>query len=144
MCPLGYSANEPSLLKLSVSLNHLKNTNLTLQHPSESSHELSVDIFPLSHLTDLCALFQQTPCFQLDSANWEHRWTGEREGSGVRLALLQLPPCILTSPSSREDWSSCQGGSSTRHSLSPESGGFSCLGAVMLPSPGVGTAFVVP
>lgn len=77
-----------------------------------------MDIFPLSHLADLCALFQQTPCFQLDSANREHRWTGRREGSGVRLALLQLPPCILTPPSSREDGSSCQGGTSTRHAFS--------------------------
>lgn len=117
MCPLGYGANEPSLLKLLMTFNHLKK-NPILSHPNETFHDLSMDIFPLSHLVDLCALFPQTPYSQLGSANREYSQTGGKEGNGVRLPPLQLPPYILTSSSSTEDRSSCQGASSTEHSLS--------------------------
>lgn len=98
-----------------------------------------MDIFSLSHQADPCALFRRTPYFQLGSADREYRQIGGKERSAVRLPSLQLPPCILTSPSSIEDWSSCQGGSSTEYSPSPESGGLSCLRAVALPSSQVGT-----
>lgn len=100
-------------------------------------HDLSMHIFSLIHLAD--------PCFQLGSANGEDKQTGGREGRDVRLPRSNSLPAFSPHLSQQRTGPLVRvAPAQSTLSLSPESGDFSCLRAVVLPPSGVSTSFVVP